>query len=113
MLVHEAAHQYFYLATRLEPLLVGGEQTHYSPLKRAARPLSKLFLGFHAFANVMVLHDRLRRAGADDGYVAEAWPSLERETDQLRETLAANATFTPFGNAMFELLAERTVSLRE
>lgn len=63
-LVHEASHQHFHLLDRLFPLSErGAEEWLYSPVKRCRRPALMLLLAYHAFGNVALFFDALRRNG--------------------------------------------------
>ncbi|NHR05547.1 hypothetical protein HA052_10055 [Chromobacterium haemolyticum] len=63
-LVHEASHQHFHLVDRLFPLVERGvEEWLYSPVKRCRRPALMLLLAYHAFGNVALFFDALRRNG--------------------------------------------------
>ncbi|AXT45804.1 aKG-HExxH-type peptide beta-hydroxylase [Chromobacterium rhizoryzae] len=63
-LVHEASHQHFHLADRLFPLVERGvEEWLYSPVKRCRRPAVMVLLAYHAFGNVALFFDALRRNG--------------------------------------------------
>jgi len=57
MLIHEAAHNYFYLVTRLGPPDNStSDQLYYSPFTRTMRPLTRIMLAYHAFANVYIFY---------------------------------------------------------
>lgn len=59
MLVHECSHQYFYLTQLAARITRPGAPEVYSVLKRTARPFDRVLLGFHAFGNVLLVHDAL------------------------------------------------------
>jgi HEXXH motif-containing protein len=59
MLVHECCHQYFYLASSGAGIVRRGAPELYSVLKETARPFDLILLGFHAFGNVLLVHDAL------------------------------------------------------
>lgn len=110
MLVHEATHNYFYLAMALGPVEDGTDTTlYYSPVKRRGRPIQFILLAYHAFANVLLLMRELREAGYPDpkGYVDGNEEDLIPQLDQLREGLTASNGLTPLGEALWRPLAER------
>lgn len=59
MLVHECCHQYFFLATTGARVTRRDAPEVYSVLKQTARPFERVLLGFHAFGNVLLVHDAL------------------------------------------------------
>lgn len=59
MLVHECCHQYFYLVMSGARVARRGAPQVFSVLKQTARPFERVLLGFHAFGNVLLVHDAL------------------------------------------------------
>nr|WP_250890465.1 HEXXH motif-containing putative peptide modification protein [Sphingobium nicotianae] len=81
-LVHESAHNYFYLAEAWGPL-VAPDQLHRrfpSPLKAAPRPLRGVMLAYHALAHITALYDAL---GDVDAFAAQ--PVLAQQYAELRD----------------------------
>lgn len=60
MLVHECSHQYFHMLMWGVPVVKDGAQPVFSVLKDCHRPLDRVLLGFHAFANVLLALNRLK-----------------------------------------------------
>ncbi len=108
LLVHEAAHQHYYLAQLFSPLVrpEAAELTFYSAINGLERPLDKVALAYHAIVNIFGLLDALTRC---PGPIAE---SSRRRMDELaltekslRETLTANRDkLTDFGLAFCEAM---------
>ena len=59
MLVHECCHQYFYLVMSSARVTRPNAPQVFSVLKQTARPFERVLLGFHAFGNVLLVHDAL------------------------------------------------------
>lgn len=106
MLVHEASHQHLYALGRLGPFLENPEDRGWSPLKGEARPLEKILLGFHAFANIALLHRALAREPGTGDYLADEGPELARQCAELWSTLHERASLTELGDAVVRPLAE-------
>ncbi|MBQ4851227.1 aKG-HExxH-type peptide beta-hydroxylase [Pseudoalteromonas sp. MMG012] len=62
MLVHECSHLYFHLLQLSHPLCTHDAPMCYSILKERERPLINVLLGFHAFANVLILLTKIKIA---------------------------------------------------
>jgi HEXXH motif-containing protein len=60
MLTHECSHQYFHLVQWNASVVKKGAPAVYSVLKETKRPLDKVLLGYHAFANVVLVLAQLR-----------------------------------------------------
>jgi HEXXH motif-containing protein len=105
MAVHEASHQYCYLVARLGPLLENPDRLRYSPLKNANRPLFKILLGFHAFANVALLLQELRDVSAEPLPADNAVAVILDEVHQLWSAISCDAQLTSLGRALVEPLA--------
>ncbi len=59
MLVHECCHQYMFLTGTGARIARRDAPEVYSVLKQTARPFERVLLGFHAFGNVLLVHDAL------------------------------------------------------
>ncbi|MBB4654901.1 HEXXH motif-containing protein [Xanthomonas sp. F14] len=64
-LVHECSHQYFHLGQWVGPVTVANAPTAYSILKNTHRPLDRVLLGYHAFANIYAALMLLRTRTGD------------------------------------------------
>lgn len=109
MLIHEASHQYYHVLTRLGPVDDGSDRTlYYSPAKRTGRPLDRILLAYHAFANVLLFYRLCRESGAVDRAHCD-W-NIAHSTemlDELVKPLRRNPALTPVGRALCEPLMER------
>lgn len=109
MLVHEAAHQYFYILTRIGQVDNGTDPTlYYSPVKETGRPISMILLAYHAFANVILLGrccNRKEPGRFDYFYKNESF--LEPHVSKLEEGLRTTRALTIIGRALWQPLSER------
>jgi hypothetical protein len=110
MLVHESAHQYYYLVTRLQPVDDGSDLTlYYSPIKACGRPIHYIHLAYHAFANVLLLG----RVSAANGFpdptrhFARNEEQLLPQLEQLEKALNETDALTTVGFALWQPLSER------
>jgi HEXXH motif-containing protein len=107
MLVHEASHQYFYAVQRFEAVSDADDRKlYYSPVKGTDRPIDKILLAFHAFANVGLFYKSCIATGLDDKNYCKI--NLERhlqELNELAEHLRSCNSLTKIGRALWEPLA--------
>jgi hypothetical protein len=110
MLIHEASHQYLELISKLGPTIdPSHRQMYYSPIKQCSRPLSKILLAYHAFANVMLFYRDILNSGLDDGFVSHLQPKLAEDLRQLEQPLRNTDALTSIGRALVEPLINREV----
>jgi hypothetical protein len=107
MLVHEASHQYFFMATLLGPVDDGSDaQQYYSPLVGCARPIDKVLLSFHALGNMMLLFRSCIASGIEDGgYCRQRLTSITAQAQQVEDALRRTTSLTQLGKALWEPLA--------
>jgi hypothetical protein len=108
LLVHEAAHQHYYLAQLFSPLVraEAAGLSFYSAINGLNRPLDRVALAYHAVVNIFGLLDALTRC---PGPIAESsrnrMDELAFTENSLRETLTANRDkLTEFGLAFCEAM---------
>jgi len=110
MLIHEASHQYFELLNKLGPAVDPGHtELYYSPVKKCDRPLHKILLAYHAFANVMLFYRGVAECGLADSQSAKFQNVLNDELRQLERPLLKNDAILPLGRALVEPLIKRSV----
>lgn len=109
MLVHESSHQYFYLVSRLGPVVDGNDsQFYYSPAVQRSRKLGKIVIGYHAFANVLLFYRTLLRNGlTGNQYCAAMEARLSADTEVLEKPLRDNPALTAIGLDLCEPLREQ------
>jgi hypothetical protein len=109
MLVHEASHQYFFMATLLGPVDDGSDlRQYYSPLVGRARPIGKVLLSFHALGNMSLLFRSCIRSGIEDmAYCQERLSVITTQMQQVEDALRETAALTQVGIALWKSLAER------
>lgn len=114
MLVHEASHQHYNLATRLGPTVDASAQAlHYSPAVDRPRPLNKVLLGYHAFANFFNFYTRYLPLAREDMHDVQARHcELEAKLAVFEQVLTRAEGLTPIGAALFWPLYERTCQAR-
>lgn len=107
--VHEASHQYLNLLCRLGPIDDGTDTIlYYSPIMRKERPLSRIVVAYHAFANMLLLYRLCRANGiADDRYCARREAELVSQVEQLESPLRTNQALTSIGRGLCDPLIER------
>jgi hypothetical protein len=110
MFIHEASHQYFELLNKLGPTV---DPTHtelyYSPVKQCDRPLHKILLAYHAFANVMLFYRGVAERGLTDSSSAKFQVVLNDELRQLEQPILKSDAILPIGRALVGSLIERRV----
>jgi HEXXH motif-containing protein len=116
ILVHECAHQYFYMLQRVGALDDASDRALYwSPPIRKKRPLSRILMAYHALANVQLLYDAVRRNTAnspqDIRYVEINEPDLQAAIRALDAPLRDNPALTTLGRALYAPLAARLAAL--
>lgn len=94
-LVHEASHLYFQLATELDPLDDGSDDTLH-----ASAPIGELLLAFHASANLAELFEAAIVRGVDDGHCARGLPALRADMETMAGPLRASRALTERGRAL-------------
>jgi len=110
MLIHESSHQYLELLNKLGPAVDPGHtQLYYSPAKQCDRPLHKILLAYHAFANVMLFYRGVAECGLADSRFAKFQNVLNDELRQLEQPLLKNNAILPIGRVLVEPLIERSV----
>ena len=109
ILVHESAHQYFYLLERLGPVDDGSDTNlYYSPPIRTNRPLSRILMAYHALANVWLLYQQTKSSNIDDGgYVAANESELVEALKILDKPLNGNSALTEIGRGLYLPLANK------
>lgn len=110
MLIHETSHQYFELLNKLGPTVDPCHtELYYSPVKQCDRPLHKILLAYHAFANVMLFYRGVSECGLADSHFAKFQDVLNDELRQLEQPLLDNGAILPLGRALVGPLIERRV----
>lgn len=109
MLVHEASHHYFNLLCRLGPPDDGTDESlYYSPAVRRPRPLDRILIAYHAFANISLLYRLCLDGGVeDDGYCRAGESQILPQLEQLESPLRHNPALTSIGRALCEPLFSR------
>ena len=106
-LVHEAAHQHYYLAEKEHGLFVGltPDAVGYSPILKKRRPIEKILLAYHAVANTVLLLNRANRNGG--GYLGSCYGHvywLESTAKAMEMELLQQEILTEKGDAFFNFI---------
>lgn len=108
-LIHEASHQYFYLAQRFGPLSADRVQCYFSPFVQADRDLATILMTFHAFGNALIFHRAAAKFGvARSRYIAE---KMAGPLATISGYLEGNPDLTEAGIAIYRPLREHLGSL--
>ncbi len=108
--VHECSHQHFQILSRVGKVEDGSDKTlYYSPVRQTGRPLDKILLAYHAFANVLLFYRMCRKSGLEDeaGYLGRNEPRLVEQLRQLEAPLHQTKGLTELGEALWQPLAHR------
>lgn len=108
-LVHEGAHEYMHILSRLGNLDDGSDTAlYYSPVRRTKRPLRAILVAYHAFANVMLFYRLCRSDGFNASeYFEVSEKRLIPDLQQLEEVLRSAHALTTLGNSLWQPLASR------
>ena len=109
LLVHEASHLYFHLLCRFGEFDDGTDtRLYYSPAVRRERPLNRIGVAYHAFANILLFYDMCIASGLDDAdYCANNRASLTPQVAELEAPLRDNPALTTVGRGLCEPLMRR------
>jgi HEXXH motif-containing protein len=109
MFVHEASHQYFHIARRLEAVHDGSDnRLFHSPVKGTGRPIDAILLAFHAFGNVVLFYRLCIEAGLDDnGYCTDNAARHLAELEIMRSHLQSSRALTEVGALLWRPLAAK------
>jgi HEXXH motif-containing protein len=111
-LVHECAHQHYHLAEEWFRLANGrDERSYYSVYVRKERPIDRVLIAFHAFANVVLFH---RACIAANAPFADACASIVAENEphlaEFKTFLGGSNGLTKAGRAIWEPVMARMES---
>jgi HEXXH motif-containing protein len=108
-LVHEASHQYCYIITKLGPLDDGSDQSlYYNPFLEVKRPISRIVLAYHAFANILLFWRTAVAHGLSScTYVSNRNDVLLAGLPLLEGALLKTKALTPFADALWKPLYEQ------
>jgi HEXXH motif-containing protein len=101
-LVHETAHQYYFLASRFAQIVDDEPgRTYFSPLVKRQRPLDKILLAYHAAANVLAFYQLLRASGQFRATDAASYAHAVEDHAGLDRHLHDNPNLCPAGRDIY------------
>lgn len=115
MLIHECSHQYFHLVNLCAPVVDDDSVMAFSVLKQKSRPLGKVLLGYHAFANIELALRRLREVntGLDIVEIERQINHARHHVDSLEQSLeSVSQHVMPAGAAMYSPLQRQLAAAR-
>ncbi len=110
MMVHEASHQHFFMAGMLSAYDDGSDKTlYYSPVVKTKRPITKILLAYHAFANVILFfrHCRSHLDNKDRHWLDTESNKVMTELEQLEQPLRQSKSLTQLGQRLWQPLAQQ------
>lgn len=112
VLIHEASHQYYHIACGLGYVDDGSDTNeYYSPPVGGSRPISRILVAYHAFANITLFYrDCVSRVDALGEYARKSIERYEEYTLQLGEPLTQSTALTEVGKMLFEPLHNKLSS---
>ncbi len=108
MLVHECSHQYFNLAMKFGSMQTPDAPSYYSPLTKSERPLDRILIGYHAFGNVQLIYDALKRL-VPEIVLPARYQTVQEGLKELSVILEkeSNRNLTHLGRALYFPLQKR------
>ncbi|MBV8048718.1 MAG: hypothetical protein JO171_16335 [Paludibacterium sp.] len=110
MLVHEASHQYYHVVGRVGKVDDGSDtRLYFSPAVARERPLSRVLIAYHAFANILLMYRAFRQNGLPEAGTewARTAERMESDVGVLEAPLIGNPALTGYGRALFTSLSQR------
>lgn len=113
LLVHETSHQYYHCAQiYAEPCNDEDKALYWSPYASKERPIDRILIAFHAFANVVLLYRAMLAGGMarDRDRAERAIATNLPMLTNLSEALSRSPGLTDVGRSLFEPLRSRLFS---
>lgn len=105
MLVHESSHQYYHALVQLEDVTDKLDQTtYYSPFVKRQRPLDRLLLAYHAFANVYLFYQECFGSQMYGRKDRKGIQELANDLSVVEQPIMESDKVTPIGRALVEPL---------
>lgn len=108
LLVHEHAHQHFFLLHSILPLTNNlDDKLYYSPLKKAQRDIYRLLLATHATVNMLLYYAEAYAHGADYAQLEKMTHFHMQCLDQVREIITLSPGLTEAGRRFFDAMMQK------
>lgn len=104
-MVHESAHQYFFLAWLLDPLVENEDESFYSPLKNQLRPAKMIVLSWHALANILLAISSIDKYKGSEG--KSRIEKYKAQFDPLTDIVLNKIRLTQFGEVFVDNLLRK------
>lgn len=107
VLIHEASHQYFNLVSCIVDYVDGQDNSeYYSPTVKKPRPLDRILMAYHAFANVVLFYRECEMLGIlRSEHCKRQFEQFITYVEQLDEPLRGNKSLTNAGFSLYAPLA--------
>lgn len=102
ILVHESSHQYFHMLERTsEVCKPGPREMFYSPLVKKHRPLDRILIAYHAFANVLIMYMAAVEQGHGDQHTVNRFHAFCEDVAPLEVYEDRSAGLSDLGLTLF------------
>jgi HEXXH motif-containing protein len=110
-LIHEASHQYFLLGLReLRYCNLNDDALYYSPFNKLDRPIERILLAYHAFANVLLFYRSVLIHAENDPlheFASVASRDIEGRLRTLSKYVERSPGIARAGRLLYQTLADR------
>lgn len=102
ILVHESSHQYFHMLERTSDVCKPGQrEMFYSPPVKRDRPLDRILIAYHAFANVLIMYMAAFEQGHGDQYTVNRFHAFCEDVATLEGYLDRSTGLSDLGLTLF------------
>lgn len=102
ILVHESSHQYFHMLERISDMCKPGpREMFYSPPVKRDRPLDRILVAYHAFANVLIMYMAAFEQGHGDQYTVNRFHAFCQDVATLEGYLDRSNGLSDLGLTLF------------
>lgn len=102
ILVHESSHQYFHMLERTSDVCKPGpREMFYSPPVKRDRPLDRILIAYHAFANVLIMYMAAFEQGHGDQYTVNRFHAFCEDVATLEGYLDRSTGLSDLGLTLF------------
>ena len=110
-LIHEASHQYFFLGLReLSYCSLNDDVLYYSPFNKLDRPIERILLAYHAFANVLLFYRSVLERTENEPlreFAHATIKDLEGQLPTIGKYIERSPGMLQTGRLLYQTLADR------